>query len=428
MRDILAEDAARSARAGTAGREARAVTTSRLDQPTEQLLSIFGTTTRSGAQVSQDTALNVATVRLCVNLRANLVSMLPVRVMRKGARGPKEQTDHPLNRLLRGRVGPAQNSVKWRHYKQVCKDLGGNGYTRIRRNTFAEIAALEFMRPVDTQPVLLDSGHLAYRYKGTLLQDYEVIHTTGLSTNGLTGRSPIADLRESIGLAMTAQAFAASTFTNGNRQPGVVKGPTNWTKEKAGEFLKFWQEHYAGAGNGGKTPVLFGGVEWANAGFTLQDAELLGSRKFEKTEIGGVYNIPAYLVDPEKATSWGTGIEQLNRGLVDYMLGPELAGWEAEMNDKCLSEREKDQGYYVKFFPDALLRGDLLKRAQIYEILRRIRAIDVNQIRELEDWSLYPDAWAGDPRLPMNAQQSGNAVPAGAGTPEPDPTADPANA
>ena len=115
-RDLLAD--ARHALA--AAREHRATTTSStLKDPTEALLGIFGTNTRSGAKVSEDTAFNVSTVRACINFRANLVAMLPVKVFRTTPSGPEEQRTHPVSRLLRGRVGPAQTTFSWRHFNQV---------------------------------------------------------------------------------------------------------------------------------------------------------------------------------------------------------------------------------------------------------------------------------------------------------------------
>ena len=427
VRELLRAAAARTMRAigyEAIERRAAGTTSSSLSQPSEQLLSLFGATTRSGAQVSEDTAFNVSTVRACINFRANLRAMLPVKLYRSTARGPEEQREHPVSRLLRGRVGAAQNSFQWRHYRETCGCLGGNAYTRIVRDGYAEISSLEYLRPYETEPRLLDTGRLVYKWRGQILQDFEVIHDRGLSTNGLTGRSPLADLRETVGTALTAQAFAAATFANGNRQPGAIKGPATWTKEKASEFLAFWQQHYSGSGNGGKTPVLFGGVEWQNAGFSLQDAELLSSRKFDVEEIARVYGVPLHVIgSTEKATTWGSGIEQLNRGLVDYVVTPMVRADEAEMNDKLLSEKEKAEGYYIRYNLDALLRGSLKDRVTIYETLRRICAIDVNQIRELEEWSLYPDGWAGDPRQPLNAQQSGQTAP---DAPESAPQRDPA--
>lgn len=392
--------------------EHRGTTISGLISPSDALLAALGGgPTKSGASVNENTAFNVSAVRACINLRANLVAMLPLRLYQRTARGPKEISgqDHSLARLLKRRVGPAQTAYQWKHCSMVNFDLGGTAYSRIYRDKFSEITSIRWVKPAEITPLQNEAtGTVTYRWAGQELQDYEILRVSNLSTNGVIGRSPLADLRESVGLSLTSEEFTARTFANGNRKPGVLVGGPSMNKSKADDFLAFWMQHYAGAANGGKSPLLFGGMEWRDAGFSNADAELLGMRKFSIEEIARVYHLPLHLIgSTDKATTWGSGIEQLNQGLVDYTLAPICANWEAEMNTTLLTEREQDEGYYIKFVVEALLRGSLETRAKVYQMMRGIAAMDVNQIRELEDWELYPDATFGDPRLPMNNQGGG---------------------
>lgn len=393
------------------GREIR----SSLTSPDGSLLQAFGSlASKSGASVSENTAFNVSVIRACIDVRALLVAMLPLKVYQRTARGPEEVRDHPLARLLRGRVNPHTTSYKWRYLSQVSHDLGGNAYSRIQRDRFFAIEAIRWTKPSDIVPLHnRETEAVAFEFRGQRLGTDQVLHVANLSTNGITGRSPLADLRESVGLALTAEEFTARTFSNGNRKAGIFVQPTG-DAAKAQQFLDFWTKNYSGAANAGKTPFLFG-VDWKDAGFSNADAELMSIRKFSVEEIARVYHLPLHLIgSTEKATTWGSGVEQLNRGLVDYTLAPLCANWEAEMNTTLLTEQEQDDGYYVRFVVDALLRGNLQQRAQVYQIMRNIAAMDVNQIRRLEDWTEYPDGWAGDPRLPMNNQGGLAAAPAGA--------------
>lgn len=432
-RALLAEDQARSDRALAAqvrtlmggSREVRGtLPASTLTSPQDWLLgAVNGGPTKSGARVNESTAFNVTAVRACVALRANLLAMLPVKLYRKTPTGPKEQDDHPLSRLMRRKPTRRHTKFKWVHYGQVCFDLGGAGFSRVHRNAYFEVERLEVMKPSETRTLLRSDDRLVFDFKGERLEDFEVLRVSNLSTDGTTPRSPLHDLREAVGLSMAAEEFTARTFVNGNRSPGVFVGKENYTAEKANTFFEWYQKHYAGAANAGKTPFIWGGVDWKDAGFTLQEAELLGQRKFSIEEIARVYQIPLHLIgSTEKATTWGSGIDSLNRGLVDYTLSPLCKNWEEEMNTTLLTEREQDEGYYFKFVVDALLRADLKTRAMIYQTMRGIAAMDVNQIRRLEEWEEYPDAWAGDPRLPMNNQGGGGTQPepakAGANNPE----------
>lgn len=401
----------RVAAAGAAAwRELRSTSTSNLTSPSEQLLAALGGITRSGAQVNEDTAFNVATVGACVNILAQSIAMLPLKVYRKTPSGADEATDHPLYPLLKRKPGYAQTSYQWRAWCQTCLGLGGNAYSRIHRNQYAEIERIEPLKASEVTVKLLPDGSLGYelRHQRPLLAAHEVLHLRGLSSNGYVGRSPLHDMRESIGLAIVAQTFTASTFANGNRQPGLFKGPASWNREKAQEFLKYLQDTYAGATQGGKPFAIYGGMEWASAGFSNHDAELMLTRKFEVEEIARVYRVPLTLLQSmEKSTSFGTGIAELSRGFVNYTLTPWLVNWEQELEDKLLTEEEKRGGMFIRFTVGALLRGSPLEQAQKAEVERRSRLITVNEYRAQQDLNEFPDTGANNPDWPLNAQESG---------------------
>ena len=106
-----------------AGREAR----STLANPDSWLLAALGSgATKSGATVGEGTAFNVPTVAACVNILAQSIAMLPLKVYRRTATGAEEATDHRLSYLLKRKPGSAQTSYQWRAWMQTCLGLGGN--------------------------------------------------------------------------------------------------------------------------------------------------------------------------------------------------------------------------------------------------------------------------------------------------------------
>lgn len=383
------------------------------------MLGLFGGAAKSGADVNEATAFNVSVFAACTNILAQSIAMLPLTVGQKLDRGSEMRPEHPAWHLLRRKPGPGQTSYQWRSHKVANVCLGGNGYSRIYRDANFKPFAIVPLKPSDVRPRLAASGRLIYIYRNVeLLQDYEVVHWRGLSSNGYTGRNSLADMRDSMGLSMTAQEFTGRSFANGNRMPGVFEGSDTTTKEKAETFKKFWDDNYAGAMNAGKTPILIGGMKWKEAGFSNQDAELLMSRRFEVEEISRHFRIPLHLLNStEKSTTWGSGIDQLNQGFVTYTLQPWLENFQQELEDKLLTEAEKADKYFIKFDLTALLRGSPETRAKFYETMRRIRAMSANEIRKLEDETEAPDTGANNLDWPLNAQAPGNAAPAAAAVP-----------
>jgi HK97 family phage portal protein len=357
---------------------------------------VFGTQAKTGAIVNENSALTVATFAACVNILASSMSNFPLRLMRETAKGSEPATDHPLYDLVAAAPNAGQTSFRWRSFLQSCLCLGGNGYTEIVRDRYNDVVALVPMLPFKVQPRAIEGGQfdgmVVYRYKGRQLLPHDVLHLRGLSTDGFFGISPIRAMRESLGLSLSMQEFTARGFNNGNRQPGVIKGPPQWNEEKAKEFLKMWQSTQAGAQNAGRTPVLFGGVEWQNAGWSNQDAELLLSRKFEKEEIASWFRIPLVLVgDTEKTSSWGTGIEQLTRGFVMFTLQPWATNWEQELNFSLLTADERRQKLYFKFDFSELLRGSVGDQANYLKTLWGLGAVSANEVRRQFHMPEIPD-------------------------------------
>jgi HK97 family phage portal protein len=121
-------------------------------------------------------------------------------------------------------------------------------------------------------------------------------------------------------------------------------------------------------------------------GMPLDDAQFLATRAFQRSEICGIYKVPPHMIgDVDKSTSWGKGIEQQQIGFVTYSLLQWLVRWENEMNDKLLTAKERQQGFFVEFLLDGLLRGDAKTRAEALNIQRRAGIINGNEWRAKEN-------------------------------------------
>jgi len=429
--DLLASDEQRTARALVAGAiEQR----SGLKSPEDWLInSLAGSPTSSGKRISADTAFNVITYYACVDLISKLVASLPVRLMEKTASGSFPVESHNAAWLLKDRPNNWQTPFEFKRYLMASVASRGNGYSRVFRDRYYEPTEVVPVHPADLQPEYVKKlrsviyrGHEAAEAGQGYFLASDILHVRALSTDGVCGLSPLRVMRESLGLSLTYQEHTGATFANGGRMPGFITSDTIYTQAQIKDFLAAYKDSYGGADRAGKPRVL-NGFKWVSIGMNNEDAELLASRKFEVEEIARFFGIPLHLLQStEKSTTWGSGIEQLNRGVVDYMLAPWLVNLEQALNSTLLSEddrRKRGMGFKVNV--NALLRGDPKTRAEFYKVMREIAAMDPNQIRELEDFPLYQGEWADDPRAPFNGQGGGQAD---AASPQPSDATQPANA
>jgi len=101
------------------------------------------------------------------------------------------------------------------------------------------------------------------------------------------------------------------------------------------------------------------------------------------------------LMDTEKVTSWGTGIEQQSIGFVVYT----LRTWIIRIEQR-LSRILSPQPVYAHITVEGLLRGDSAQRAAFYKQMFDMGAYNTDEIRALEEMGPVP---GGDVRYrPLN--------------------------
>lgn len=422
--DLLAADEARALRVdGLRAREKR----SGIKQPSAELLAALsgGVVAASGAAVTETSASTVPTFLACVGMLSDMLGALPCKLYRKTADGREEQSDHPAHGLISTMPGELHTSFELRRLAQAGCGFGGNGYIRVWRDSFFQPGELQWLRPIDVRPELwkMPDGRRRVRYqvdgvKG-LLSRTDIVHVQALSTDGLVGISPLRALRESLGLSLTQRQQAGKIYANGARFPGFLTAPPTLTKPQVDDSRKEWTEKQAGAENAGKTPILWGGWSYtATNGMSMQDAEFLESRKFERSEIATLFRLPEVLLgNSDKASSWGTGIETLTNGFLALTLNPWLVNWEQSLAFTLLTEEERRAGFYFRFTREALLQIAKEAQAKFFREMRDIGVYSVNDVRAKLEENDLPDAIGDNYRLPFNG--SGGTPAATQNAPEP---------
>lgn len=394
------------------GRQNGAEVRSSIKQPEEWLLHAFDAKTTSGAAVSANNAERVSTVLACVRILSESVAALPLKLYRKTADGREEATDHPLYGLIKEAPNGMQTSFEWREMMQGHAALRGNAYSRIVRNGFFDIVALEPLHPADVTPERVGAD-IVYKVKGarTPLTALDVLHIRNRTRDGVLGISPVSLMRDSIGLAMTVQEHAGKSFANGNKFPGVLKTAQSLRPEQVAQLRAAWDSQRSGD-NATKAPILHGGLEWQSVGMSNSDAELLGTGLFQRKDIAEAFGVPmTMLAHGEKAATYAS-VEQFKVDFVDRTLVPLTERWAQRLNVALLSAEDRRSGHYFAFNLKALLRGSANERAAYYRTMREIRAITVNEIREAEEMNDFPDAIGDNPREDFNGQGGKAATPA----------------
>ncbi|AQW29535.1 phage portal protein [Ralstonia syzygii subsp. celebesensis] len=373
------------------------------------------------ATVTEQTAMRLTAVYSCINVLSTALAQLPAVVLRRQGDNIKPATDHPAYYLLHDEPNAWQTSYKWRETKQAHVCGWGNGYSVIRRNRAGEV--VELQRSLPWQTALVRIGN-RWAYSTLDEDDYplavapeDMIHIRALGSDGRMGISPIRQHAETIGLGLSVQRYGKEFFDGGGRPTGLltVKGDL---QDKSWERLKsFWAKAVARLKQSdNKTLLLPADLDYKSISIAPEDAQYLETRKFNRSEIASLYNVPGHMInDLERATF--SNISEQGVGFVRYTMMPWVMNWEQEINRKVFTPAERRAGYYVKLNLAALLRGTPKERAEFYHYGITDGWLDRNEVRALED--LNPREGLSELLISVNAKSASEAAPPPASVTQP---------
>ena len=372
--------------------ETRSESLGTLAEPSPKLLqALGGSGTSSGVQVNDSSVLTLTAVWRAVNIIAGTMASLPLHIYRKETDGSRiEFSDHYLNDIIK-KPNTLMTDFVFRETMVAVLLLWGNSYAVIRRGeSDGRVKELIPVHPRNVNPIMHEGKRFYSIYvdgHGYTLPASEMIHYSGLSFDGLTGYSPIAVMRESMGLGLAAQEFGARFFGNGANMDGVIEVPGSLNDTAYERLKSSWREKHQGLKRSHETAILEGDAKYTRIGIPPDDAQFLQTRQFQVSEVARMFGVqPHLLMDLERATH--NNIEHQGMEFVMFTLTPWVNRIEAELNGKLLP-RDENRKTYLEYNLSGLLRGDAKSRADYYRTMFSIGAMNPNRIRQLENEPAY---------------------------------------
>jgi HK97 family phage portal protein len=386
----------------------------------------------SGIAVNKMSALQATVVYRCVSLIAGTIASLPLMVMRQIPGGQEAASTHYLWPILHDEPNPMLSSFTWRETTLAHLLMSGNAYSAIEWTNAGRVAGLYPIQP-EYVTVSRVGGRLQYgvRLQGggeQVIDQEDMLHVPGLGYDGIQGISVIqAVLKNPVGLAVSLDKTVGRTSQNALRPSAVISAP-KMQPDAVARFRAAFKAQNAGADNAGEPLFMEPGWELKPWSISPADAEILNSRKYQNEDIARAFGVPPHMIgSTEKGSSWGTGMEQMTIGYVNFTLVPWIARVLNEINRKLLA----DSGYQAYFLLDNLLRGDSAARGAFLAQMIQNGIYTPNEARRME--GLPPTEYGDQAFIAVNLQSMKNALaapaaaanPAGGRPPAPAPAAPP---
>jgi HK97 family phage portal protein len=233
--------------------------------------------------------------------------------------------------------GPdGQTPFEWRETVFAHLLLHGNAYLAHMYGGAGQLVALVPLHPLCVSIELPSSGDeeqpkggkwfYAHLLNGERVRfdSSTLTHIPAMSMDGVYGMSVLQVARNSLGTAIAGDRAAAKMFGHGLTVAGLITPDEDEPDWDDASFIKDEvNDALTGNENMGKIAVLPRKLKFQQMEMSAEDAQFLQSRQFSIEEIARWFGVPPFeLMQTEKQTSWGTGIEAQQRGLGRTVLAP----------------------------------------------------------------------------------------------------------
>ena len=332
-----------------------------------------------------DGALQISTVWACISLRANIIASLPFFAY-KTVNGEKTlDRSSRLYALLSESPNSRMTPFEFWRAAVMNYDLRGNAYARIERDARGEALAIWPMPADQVQVLVLDDGSMVYKYSFgndvAVLAAENVLHLKNLG-NGTTGLAKLEFMRSTTDEATKAQSHAAKVFGSGGKPTGVLMLDKVLNQEQRKSML----ERFAGMaeGNASRLYLLEASMKYQQLSINPVDQQLLETRKFNTEEICRWFEVPAVLVNHPGVVQYGN-TDVVEDIFYKTVIMPMLENLEQAFRKRVMTPRQRATGS-CEFSMDALLRGSMTKRADIYAKGLQNGWISRAEVRQMEGW------------------------------------------
>lgn len=368
-----------------------------------------GNQTTSGVSVTPAKVMGYPAVFRAMNIIGNGVAKCRPHVMKVAKDGSKERDRrHSTSRLLR-RPHPL---ILWSVLVKtlVSHAMGwGNGIADIERDQAGRAIGLLPLLPDRTGMGIFGRGVTVdgeipadadIRYwtmvggEARWLLPENVLHIKGLTFNGLWGYNVIELLKESFGAALATREFGSRFFGQGSVASGIVIMPPGLEEEAQERFITTLRAGSEGLGKSHRLMILEQGTDFKQMTIPNESSQFLQTKEFDIRDIALACGVqPHKLGDPTRKSY--NSLEQSNQEHLDDDLDPWLGALEEELENKTLTEVEKEsESHIIEFNRRALMRTNAAARAQYYSSGLQNGHLCINDVRSAEN--LNPIGPKGD--------------------------------
>ena len=328
-------------------------------------------------KITETEAMNIPSLAACVEFISSKVAELPIKLYCECGNETQELTDDKRVSLLNDSTGDLLDCYQLK--KAVIRDylLFGNGYIypERRRNQFVSLRYVKQNQVhcvKNSDPIFKKADFMIYDRK---FRDDEIIRILRSSTDGVTGTGIIDEANELLTVIYKTMIFEKYLVVNGGNKKGFLKSARKLSDEAMENLRKAWSKLYSN--NGNNMMLLNDGIDFKESSNTSVEMQLNENKKANNDYVCEIFNLsPSVVAGMATDESYTTAIKTA--------VMPVIRAFETALNQGLLLESERHKHYFA-FDTTELLKGDILKRYQAYQIGLANNFLQADEVRYKED-------------------------------------------
>lgn len=322
--------------------------------------------------ISEREAMNIPSVSRCVNLIANTVSMIPIKLYKEEfLNGKRKTVEIEDSRCDLFNLDTKDTLDRADFKKALVRDylLFGSAYAYInkRRNTIKSLNYVSNENVCITgnfDPIFKDYNILV---RGQSYKPFEFLKILRNTKTGAQGVGIIEENQEVLKVAYLTLKFEQNLVSTGGSKKGFIKSEKKITKEAMESLKRAWRELYCNTEN--NVIVLNDNLDFKEASNTSTEMQLNENKNSINNSILDIFGVP---------TDWNW------ETFIKTAVMPILTTIECALNRDLLLEKEK-KSFYFAFDTKEITKGDIKTRFEAYKMALDANLMQIDECRYMED-------------------------------------------
>lgn len=353
----------------------------RIEKRDISLNDLLLSTSFDGSTISREQAMTIPSLNGAVNLISNTVASLPVYLYEKVGQKIKRHDEDPRVHMLNVSTGDTLDGFQMK--KALIDDhiVYGAGYMYINRK-MNDVKSLHYVSNESVGVALINPDpifkKLQFVIYGQTYEDFQLVKITRKTRDGVTGTGILTEANKVLSVAYNTLIFEDMLVRTGGNKKGFLKAASRLGKEAIEELKTAFKNLYSN--NTENVIVLNNGLEFQESNNNAVEMQINQNKQTNNEEIAKMLNIPVEVLNGKV-----TQIDMLYESFIKLAILPILKAFETALNKDLLLEREKGS-FYFAFDTTELVKADIVKRFQAYELAVKNSILQVDEIRAKENY------------------------------------------